>query len=175
MTTVKCYLGLGGNIETASSTRFDFLFSAVRQFAQREDVEVVSGSHVYETAPVGYDSQENFYNAVIEIATELSPKELLRVCIDVVEKRAGRARTIQDGPRTLDVDILTYGDQSINEEGLEIPHPRMNERAFVIVPLSEIAPEYVGNLGKYTFIDSIDKVVKLEDNFDELIASYKAV
>lgn len=175
MTETISYLGLGSNIETDTSTRLDFLTSAIRQLAQNEHIEVLSASHVYETEPVGYDDQNDFYNAVVKIQTTLSPNELLRFCLEVVEKRAGRIRTTKDGPRTLDVDILTYDSQEINEDGLEVPHPRMNERAFVIVPLSEIEPELVGNIDDYDFIDDKSKVKRLDHNFDAIISSYKAI
>lgn len=172
MTTVTCYLGLGSNIETAASTRYDFLSFAVRQLAQHASISVLDVSHVYETAPVGYDTQENFYNAVMSISTSLSPQELLRVCLDVVEKRAGRQRTIANGPRTLDVDILLFGDKQVHDDNLVIPHPRMNERAFVMVPLSEIAPQLVGDLSQYSFVDSVKDVVRTELDFTSIIANF---
>lgn len=172
MTSIS-YIGLGSNIETTSSSRFDYLHSAVRQFAQFDAVTVEAGSHAYETAPVGFDDQENFYNAIIKISTTLTPRELLNICLDVVEKRGGRIRTTENGPRTLDVDILLYDDQNVEENGLVIPHPRMKERAFVMVPLNEIAPELVGDLSQYTFVDSLEGVVKTEFNFDDIIESYR--
>lgn len=173
MTSVTCYLGLGSNIESASSSRYNYLFSAVRQLAQFESIDVVSASHVYETAPVGYETQENFYNAVIGIETTLTALELLDVCLEVVEKRAGRIRTIENGPRTLDVDILTYGEEELVTANLTIPHPRMYERAFVLVPLAEIAPEIVGDIGQYKLIDKIEEVKMLDLGFAEIIESYK--
>ncbi len=167
------YIGLGSNIETPTSTRFDYLHSAVRQLAQLDAVTVEAASHVYETAPVGFETQENFYNAVLRISTTFTPRELLRICLDVVEKRGGRIRTTQDGPRTLDVDILTFGDEEINEDGLVIPHPRYRERAFVMVPLNEIAPEMTGDLDNYDFVDTVEGVVQLDLNFDDIIESYR--
>ncbi|MFN8016440.1 MAG: 2-amino-4-hydroxy-6-hydroxymethyldihydropteridine diphosphokinase [Acidimicrobiia bacterium] len=175
MTNTQCFIGLGSNIETATSSRYDFLYSAVRQFAQLETIDVIKASHVYETEPVGYETQESFYNCVIEISTTLSPGDLLNVCLSVVEKRAGRIRTIKDGPRTLDVDILIYDGLTLNEPGLTIPHPKMNERAFVIVPLHEIAPDLVGDISGYQFVDSIDGIKKLDKNFDDIIKSYKEI
>lgn len=173
MPDVTCYLALGSNIETESSTRYDFLSSAIRQLAQNEQITVVSASHVYETAPVGYVDQTDFLNAVVCINTTLDEKQLLRFGLEVIEKRSGRIRTTKDGPRTLDVDILLYGDSNIDVEGLTIPHPRMNERAFVIIPLNEIAPNIVGDLATYTFVDDVEKVKKLELNFESMISSYK--
>lgn len=167
------YLSIGSNIETASSTRFNYLQACIRQLAQHEAITVKAASHAYETVPVGFENQDHFLNAAVEISTSLDAQELLRVCLDVVEKRSGRKRTIQDGPRTLDVDILTFGDLFISQENLTIPHPKMKERAFVMVPLLEIAPEFVGDISEYEFVDSIDGVERLDKNFDDIINSYK--
>lgn len=175
MDTNTAYLAIGSNIETPSSSRYDFLSFAVRQLSQHEAIQVTKASSVYETRPVGFSDQENFFNAVIEISTTLQPRQLLDVCLNVVEKRAGRVRTIQDGPRTLDVDILLFGDENVNEESLTIPHPRMNQRAFVIIPLSEIAPDVAGDLANYEFVDSVEGVVQLEENFDHILKSYKDI
>ncbi len=97
-------------------------------------------SFVYETEPVGFLDQPWFLNLVLEVATTLSPAELLDSCLKV-ELANGRTRSFPNGPRTLDVDILLYGAIIMNESGLVIPHPRMAERRFVLEPLAEIAPE----------------------------------
>jgi len=173
MPAVTSYLSIGSNIETASSTRFNYLQASIRQLAQHEAITIEAASHVCETVPVGYENQEHFLNAAVKISTTLDPQELLRICLDVVEKRSGRKRTIQDGPRTLDVDILTYGDQTVSTADLTIPHPKMNERAFVIIPLAEIAQDFVGDIENYEFVDSVDGVKKLDENFEDIIASYK--
>ena len=99
-------------------------------------------SPIYETAPVGYTEQPNFLNLCLEIDTELEPKELLKYCLET-EQRLHRVRDIRWGPRTLDVDILLYGDKVIEEDDLEVPHPRMSERAFVLIPLNDIAPTQI--------------------------------
>lgn len=169
----QSYIALGSNIETDSSTRYDFLVSAIRQLSQSDKILVTKASHVYETEPVGYENQEKFYNAVIELSTTFAPHELLLMCLDVVEKRAGRTRTLENGPRTLDADILMYDDLTINEDNFVLPHPRMTERAFVMVPLLEIAPELVGDITQYRFVDDVDGVVKTELNFEELLISYR--
>ena len=173
MANVTSYLSIGSNIETSSSSRFNYPQACIRQLAQHGEITVVNASHVYETVPVGYENQEHFFNAAVEISTTLDPQELLRICLDVVEKRSGRKIPIQDGPRTLDVDILTYGDQMLSTTDLVIPHPKMNERAFVIIPLAEIAPELVGDISNYEFVDSVDGVKKLDENFEDIIASYR--
>ena len=102
------------------------------------DVQAVSG--VYETAPVGGPTQDPYLNLVVEIRTSLEPYELLGVCQDL-EQEARRVRTVRWGPRTLDVDVLLYGELQLTDPDLIVPHPRMYERAFVLYPLAELAPE----------------------------------
>jgi 2-amino-4-hydroxy-6-hydroxymethyldihydropteridine diphosphokinase len=91
---------------------------------------------------MGYKNQPDFVNAVAEIETSLAPRKLLEELL-AIETRFGRARTFPDAPRTLDLDLLLYGDRIIAEPGLTVPHPRMHERAFVLAPLAEIAPDAV--------------------------------
>tara|TARA_B100000700_G_scaffold5473_1_gene6027 strand:+ start:934 stop:1386 length:453 start_codon:yes stop_codon:yes gene_type:complete len=102
------------------------------------DVQAVSG--VYETAPIGGPTQDPYLNLVVEIHTSLEPYELLGVCQDL-EQEARRVRTVRWGPRTLDVDVLLYGELQLADADLTIPHPRMYERAFVLYPLAELATE----------------------------------
>jgi 2-amino-4-hydroxy-6-hydroxymethyldihydropteridine diphosphokinase len=105
---------------------------------------VASRSSLYSTAPVGFAAQPRFVNAVVALETELEPRELLARLL-AIEQEFGRDRSagIANGPRTLDLDILLFGGLKISEPGLEIPHPRLPERAFVLVPLNEIAPQIV--------------------------------
>ncbi|HWG19226.1 MAG TPA: 2-amino-4-hydroxy-6-hydroxymethyldihydropteridine diphosphokinase [Terracidiphilus sp.] len=105
---------------------------------------VVCRSSLYSTAPVGFADQPRFVNAVVELETVLAPRELLGELLRI-EREFGRDRSagIPNGPRTLDLDILLYGDRVVREAGLEIPHPRLAERAFVLVPLNEIASNVV--------------------------------
>lgn len=102
----------------------------------RPGIDVVRSSRVYETDPVG-PPQPSYLNAVLEIRTELEPRELLEACLSV-EAELGRERGERWGPRTLDVDVLTYDERTIEEPGLVVPHPRMHERGFVLVPLAEL-------------------------------------
>jgi 2-amino-4-hydroxy-6-hydroxymethyldihydropteridine diphosphokinase len=104
--------------------------------------QVIARSSLYSTAPVGYSDQPRFFNAVAALETELTPFELLGALL-LIEKDFGRNRVLnlQNGPRTLDLDILLFGDFVIGGATLEIPHPRLAERAFVLVPLNEIAPD----------------------------------
>jgi 2-amino-4-hydroxy-6-hydroxymethyldihydropteridine diphosphokinase len=104
--------------------------------------KITAQSSLYSTAPVGFADQPRFVNAVVAMETELEPRSLLNKLL-VIEKEYGRDRSagIPNGPRTLDLDILLTGDIEINEPELKLPHPRLTERAFVLVPLHEIAPE----------------------------------
>lgn len=111
------------------------LMTAIKNLS---DVRAVSG--VYETAPVGGPIQDAYLNLVVEISTSLEPYELLSVCQEL-EQEARRVRAVRWGPRTLDVDVLLYGELQLTDPDLTIPHPRMYERAFVLYPLAELAPE----------------------------------
>jgi 2-amino-4-hydroxy-6-hydroxymethyldihydropteridine diphosphokinase len=128
----RAYLGLGSNL----GDRLANLGRAVRLLQER-GVDVVRSSRVYETEPVGGPSQPDYLNAVIEARTESSARELLRSAL-AVEEEMGRIRTERWGPRVIDVDVLTYGDEHIDETDLTVPHPRMHERAFVLIPLLEL-------------------------------------
>jgi 2-amino-4-hydroxy-6-hydroxymethyldihydropteridine diphosphokinase len=133
---VRAFVGLGSNL----GDRISFLRAAVAGLP-----DVVKVSPVYETDPVGGpEGQGPYLNVVVELVTELSASELLRVA-GRLEAEAGRARTVRNGPRTLDVDILLYGDRTVSTPELEIPHPRMWQRRFVVAPLAEIAPEVLGD------------------------------
>lgn len=102
-----------------------------------DEIKVVSTSSIYETDPVGYEDQDKFLNMVIKVNTSLGPFELLDTCLDI-EQKLGRKREIKWGPRTIDLDILLYNNENIETENLTVPHPRMKERAFVMIPLMEI-------------------------------------
>jgi len=99
-------------------------------------------SSFYCTAPIGYADQPDFINAVVEISTKLSAHELLEALL-AIESALGRERSIPNGPRTIDMDLILYGDRTIHDKELIVPHPRMHERAFVLVPLTEIAPKVI--------------------------------
>lgn len=134
----KAYIALGTNIEP----RQQHLEKAIKLLVQKENIELISLSSIYETAPVGYTDQAHFLNMVLEIETSLSPEKLLDVC-QAIETQLGRERTIRFGPRTIDLDILLYNDENRTSERLTIPHPRMGERGFVLIPLKEIAPNLI--------------------------------
>ncbi|MEB3103287.1 2-amino-4-hydroxy-6-hydroxymethyldihydropteridine diphosphokinase [Ferviditalea candida] len=127
------YIGLGSNI----GNREEYLHQALIQLHQHPSIEVVRCSHIYETEPVGYVDQASFLNMAAELRTVLSAEQLLQEMMNT-EKRLGRTRDIRWGPRTLDLDMLLYADSELNLPGLTIPHPRMRERAFVMIPLKDI-------------------------------------
>jgi 2-amino-4-hydroxy-6-hydroxymethyldihydropteridine diphosphokinase len=131
---VRAFLGLGSNV----GDRQQHLRDAVHTLGS----SVVQVSPVYETEPVGGPPQGDYLNVVVELDTDLSPRELLGVC-HRLETAAQRVRSARWGPRTLDVDILAMDDVSVDEPDLQIPHPRMEERRFVMAPLRDIAPELV--------------------------------
>ncbi|WHH60227.1 2-amino-4-hydroxy-6-hydroxymethyldihydropteridine diphosphokinase [Petroclostridium sp. X23] len=133
---VISYIGLGSNIGDRKAN----LDRAIDMFRELNGIEVTAVSSYYNTAPVGYTEQPDFLNAVIELRITLPVSRLLEVCRDI-EKSLKRERTIRWGPRTIDLDILLYGDVMVNQESLTVPHPRMHERDFVMRPLNEIAPK----------------------------------
>jgi 2-amino-4-hydroxy-6-hydroxymethyldihydropteridine diphosphokinase len=128
-----CYIGIGSNL----GDREKYIEDAIKKLKNIETVEVKRISGIYETEPVGGPKQGKYLNGVIEIETGLKPRELLLKLQDI-ENQLGRKRTVKNGPRTIDLDILLYGDSSINEPDLKIPHPNMREREFVMKPLKEI-------------------------------------
>lgn len=134
----KAYLGLGGNI----GNRKENIDKAVELLNNHENIIVLKTSSYYETEPVGYKDQDWFLNIVVEIDTSLIPYDLLKYC-NFIEEELKRKRLVRWGPRTIDVDILLYEGFVSEDEKLTVPHPRMMERAFVMVPLYEIAPNIV--------------------------------
>lgn len=131
----KAYLSLGSNI----GDKKENLDKAIELLESHDEIEVTRLSSYYETEPVGYKEQDWFLNIVVEINTSLSPYSLLEYC-NIIEQKLKRKRIVRWGPRTIDVDILLYENYISTDERLTIPHPRMIERAFVMIPLYEIAP-----------------------------------
>lgn len=127
------YIALGSNM----GDRELHLYSAVKEISSHEEVMLETFSSIYETDPVGFEDQDKFLNMVVKVKTKLGPSELLRF-LQEVELMYGRERKIKWGPRTLDLDILLYNQENIETERLIIPHPRMTQRAFVLLPLIEI-------------------------------------
>jgi len=138
MASVTVYLSLGSNM----GNRQDYLTTAVRKLNELIGSRVIAVSKLYETKAWGGVIQDDFLNMVVALSTNLSPQELLQQC-QQIETSLDRERTVHWGPRTMDIDILTYDEMHIDEALLKIPHPYMLERAFVIIPLADIAPDLV--------------------------------
>lgn len=135
---VQVFIALGANIaQPAKQIR-----RAIALMCLLPQTRLVKTSSFYCTAPIGYADQPDFINAVVELHTSLSAKELLESLL-AIESALGRERTIPNGPRTIDLDLILYGEQTIAEKELVVPHPRMHERAFVLTPLTEIAPDVI--------------------------------
>jgi 2-amino-4-hydroxy-6-hydroxymethyldihydropteridine diphosphokinase len=151
---VKAYVGLGSNL----GDRAAYLLLGLSALSRLPETRLLRLSPVYETDPVG-PPQPPYLNMVAELETELSPTGLLAEMLRV-EKALGRERRERWGPRTLDLDLLLYGDLVLEEAGLSVPHPRLHERAFVLVPLLDLLPE-----GRHPL---------LGQSFAELLASLDA-
>jgi len=135
----RAYVALGANLGDRERT----LRAAVDALAAEDGIEVVAVSTLRETEPVGVGEQPRFLNGAAELETTLTSRELLARLL-AVEQRFGRIRISgEHGPRTLDLDLLLYGDEVIDEPGLAVPHPRLHERSFVLEPLAELAPGLV--------------------------------
>ncbi len=131
----RVFLAVGSNL----GDRLHHLDLAKRHLQNKN--KIIKSSVVYETDPVGGPSQGKYLNAVWEIETQLSPRELLDELLSI-EKEMGRERSVPNAPRTIDLDILFYGDKIIEEPGLTVPHPRLHERAFVLKPMMNVAPDW---------------------------------
>lgn len=134
---MRYFLGLGSNLGDKPGN-----LGRALEALERARVKVIRASSVYHTQPVGDTRQPWFYNQVIEVETDLSPRELL-VLVKRLERALGRSTVRRLGPRPIDIDILLAGDRIISSERLVVPHPRMTTRNFVLVPLKEIAPHAV--------------------------------
>jgi 2-amino-4-hydroxy-6-hydroxymethyldihydropteridine diphosphokinase len=152
-------LGLGGNIEDVVST----MRKALDKLQAHSSLDIVKISSLYKTPPWGIEDQDWFVNACVEISCTLSPHELLEQCL-ATEKHLKRERTLRWGPRTIDIDVLTFDNYESSEPKLTVPHPRMLERAFVLVPLAEIAPNLkISGHSVQCWLESVeqDKIEKI--------------
>ncbi|HEX9351628.1 MAG TPA: 2-amino-4-hydroxy-6-hydroxymethyldihydropteridine diphosphokinase [Gaiellaceae bacterium] len=134
----KAFVGIGSNL----GEREAYLRRALQLLAAEEGIDVVAVSELRETDPVGPVEQGRFVNGAALLETELSPRELLGRLL-TIEGRLGRVRNERFGPRTIDLDLLVYGDAMVDEPGLTVPHPRLHERRFALEPLADLAPDLV--------------------------------
>lgn len=143
----KVYLGLGSNL----GDKKENIIQALNFLRDHPQIKIVQVSSLYKTEPVGYIQQDWFLNGVVKIETSLSPYKLLDYC-QTIEAKLKRERLVRWGPRTIDIDILLYEGVTLEEEKLTIPHPRMTERAFVMIPLYEIDSDLIINGLKKDFL-----------------------
>ena len=140
----RAFIALGSNLQQPRLQ----VQRALTELAELPEIILVKHSSLYKSAPVGYDNQPDFINAAAEVDTSLTPLKLLRALLKL-ENSHGRERPFPDAPRVLDCDLLLYDDISMNTAELTLPHPRMHERGFVLLPLAEIAPDLlIANHGK---------------------------
>lgn len=155
----RVYLSLGSNIGNKRKN----LLEAIRKIGELENTEVVKSSTILETEPFGYLEQDNFLNACLEVTTLMTAQEFLKEILQI-ELDMGRVREIKWGPRIIDIDILFYDKEIIEEDNLAVPHPWICEREFVLDPLSEIAPNYIHPLEKKTITMLARKLKEREAN-----------
>jgi 2-amino-4-hydroxy-6-hydroxymethyldihydropteridine diphosphokinase len=149
---MKAVVALGSNL----GDRFDYLQKAVNEINSLNEIEISKISSVYETLPVGGPEQGNYLNAVITLNTKFEAEELLLKLL-IIELNLGRQREIAWGPRTIDLDLIWFEDQTINLENLVLPHPRAHERCFVIKPWLEIEPKAkIGDAEIQEFLKDLD-------------------
>ncbi|MBZ0091750.1 MAG: 2-amino-4-hydroxy-6-hydroxymethyldihydropteridine diphosphokinase [Sulfuricellaceae bacterium] len=132
----RAFIGLGSNLDDPRQQ----VLAAFRELDSLPGTHLAARSSLYRSAPMGFAEQPDFINAVAEIRTRLSPHDLLQALLGI-EHRRGRVRSFSNAPRVLDLDVLLYDGQVMHEDGLTVPHPRIRERAFVLRPLLEIAPD----------------------------------
>lgn len=156
----RAFIALGSNLRQPQQQ----VTTALREIAELPQTTLVRQSSLYRTAPVGYDAQPDFINAVAEVETTLLPLQLLQA-IQQIETQHGRERPFPNAPRVLDLDLLLYDNTAMNTTELTLPHPRMHERGFVLLPLAEIAPELtlpkygsVANLARACMDQGIEKI-----------------
>ena len=151
----RVYVGAGSNL----GKRAVFLDQAQALVNRLPDTRVLRSSTIYETDPVGGPPQGKYLNAVWEIETSFSPQEI-KEKLREIEAKLGRRRSFDNAPREMDLDILFYGHRIVDQEGLEIPHPRLHERLFVLEPLTELAPDLLHPVLKKTTKELLEQIRK---------------
>ena len=150
---MKAFIGLGSNL----GEREAMIRLALDDLARLPSTLLLRASSLYDTEPVGEVDQPNFLNAVAQIDTELTARQLLWN-LQLIEKRLGRVRTQRWGPRTIDLDLLLYGNQVVEEPDLKVPHPELTRRSFVLVPLVELDPLLVHPVTGETLINHLSQL-----------------
>jgi 2-amino-4-hydroxy-6-hydroxymethyldihydropteridine diphosphokinase len=147
------YIGIGSNL----GDKVYQCETAISDILRADQNKLLAKSSLLKTKPIGYTSQDCFINGVIKIETDLEPLELLQVLKDI-ESRLGRKEGFRWGPRAIDLDILLFDEEEIEMEGLQIPHPRLQERQFVLIPLAEIDPEVIHPVLKKTIRELLENI-----------------
>lgn len=168
---VVAYLGLGSNV----GDREEYIEQAVFLLEKNPKIEVLKRSSDYETEAEGGKPLPPFINAALQIRTTLEPHELLEVCQEI-ETALGREREVEWGPRTIDVDILLYGDEILSNDALQIPHPLLHERLFVLLPLKEIAPQVVHPVLEKSIASLYEgKKTEAGDKYDDELPGFREI
>ncbi len=149
---VRVFIGLGSNV----GDRAGFLQKALVEIANSEKIILKKYSSVYETEPVGKKEQAQFLNMTAELESKLSSRDLLKK-LKEVEQSIGRTKSERWGPREIDIDILYYGDEILNEKNLQLPHPEIARRRFVLVPMNEIAGEFIDPMQRVSIKDMLKR------------------
>ena len=151
----KAYIALGSNI----GEKEENINIAIEKIKSNKEIKMIKKSTIIETEPWGYENQDSFKNAVIEVNTILNQRELMALLLDI-EKDMKRERIFRWGPRVIDLDIIFYDDLVTSDDFVTIPHPRMEEREFVLAPLNEIAPNMIHPLNKKRVFRMLEEIKK---------------
>ena len=164
---IEVYVALGSNLDLPQK----HILQAMNELCSIAQTEFVEASSLYQTKPWGIIDQADFINAVVKLKTSLDPLKLLEALL-AIEKTHGRVRNQKNGPRTLDCDILLYGQQRIQTDRLSVPHPQMTTRAFVLFPLAEIAPDLIlpNGVALSYYLHQCDKLSIIKLNQEDLIS-----
>jgi len=159
------YIGIGSNL----GNKVDQCKKAISEILKVDHHKLLAKSSFFKTQPVGYTSQDWFVNGVIKIETDLEPMDLLRT-LKAIESRLGRLKTFRWGPRSIDLDILFFDEREIQKEELQIPHPLIHERQFVLIPLAEIDPGLIHPVLRKTVQELLEDL-KLDHGVEKLQSS----